>query len=180
MRRTEVLQEIRVMRFEEAYFGWSEDRLTQEEAALILGVSDRTFRRYISRYEENGVAGLMDKRLARASFRRAPVDEVMALVDRYSTRHRGRGQGQQDQLTQFGRAMKSLGIQMIAAYSPEARGRSERAFGTHQDRLVAEDRLWITPYSENQRGKRTSAALPPAQTSGPPEEQKSGQFIWVV
>ncbi|MBX9849766.1 MAG: hypothetical protein K2X64_10765, partial [Rhodocyclaceae bacterium] len=37
--------------------------------------------------------------------------------------------------TQFGRAMKQLGIEMIPAYSPEARGRSERAFGTHQGRL---------------------------------------------
>jgi hypothetical protein len=34
--------------------------------------------------------------------------------------------------------MKNLGIQMIAAYSPEARGRSERAFLTHQDRLPKE------------------------------------------
>ena len=34
--------------------------------------------------------------------------------------------------------MNQLGIQMIAAYSPEARGRSERAFQTHQDRLVKE------------------------------------------
>jgi hypothetical protein len=34
--------------------------------------------------------------------------------------------------------MKHLGIHMIPAYSPEARGRSERAFGTHQDRLVKE------------------------------------------
>jgi len=41
-------------------------------------------------------------------------------------------------LTQFGRAMQQLGIEMIAAYSPEARGRSERAFHTHQDRLVKE------------------------------------------
>jgi len=41
------------MRFKEAYGGWREDRLTQEEAALILGVSDRTFRRYIDRYEES-------------------------------------------------------------------------------------------------------------------------------
>ncbi len=39
---------------------------------------------------------------------------------------------------QFGRAMGRLGIQMIAAYSPEARGRSERAFGTHQERLPKE------------------------------------------
>ena len=42
------------------------------------------------------------------------------------------------QPTQFGRALGQLGIQMIAAYSPEARGRSERAFGTHQERLPKE------------------------------------------
>ena len=48
------------------------------------------------------------------------------------------GKVSKTQLTQFGRAMQQLGIQMIAAYSPEARGRSERAFQTHQDRLVKE------------------------------------------
>jgi hypothetical protein len=41
-------------------------------------------------------------------------------------------------LTQFGRAMQQLGIEMIAAYSPQARGRSERAFATHQGRVPQE------------------------------------------
>src|SRR4030043_1127493 len=89
MRRAEMLQEIRKMRFEEMYFGWSEDHLTQEEAARILGVCDRTFRRYIDRYEEAGISGLSDKRLTQASFRRAPVDEVMAGADLFKSRHRG-------------------------------------------------------------------------------------------
>jgi len=261
-----MLQEIREMRFEELYFGWSESRLTQEEAARILGVCDRTFRRYIDRYEEAGISGLSDKRLTQASFRRAPVDEVMAVAARYKNRYQGwnvkhfyswyrrdggrrsyswvkntlqsgglvpkiskrgvhrthrerapfpgmmlhqdgsrhewvpgkkwdlivtmddatsehysmffvdeegtassfqgvrevivhkglfsslytdrgshywftpkeGGKVSKTQLTQFGRAMKHLGIQMIPAYSPEARGRSERAFETHQDRLVKE------------------------------------------
>jgi hypothetical protein len=48
------------------------------------------------------------------------------------------GKVDKDNLTQFGRAMKQLGIEMIPAYSPEARGRSERAFRTHQERLVKE------------------------------------------
>ena len=258
------------MRFEEVYLGWNERRLTQETAALVLGVSDRTFRRYIDRYEEEGLAGLSDKRLTQASFRCAPVDEVMAVADVYSSRYRGwnvkhfysryrreggtrsytwvkntlqsrglvlksskrgvhrkrreraplpgmmlhqdgsnhewvpdkkwdlivtmddatnehysmffveeegtassfqgvrevivqkglfsslytdrgshywytpkeGGKVSKTQLTQFGRAMKHLGIQMIAAYSPEARGRSERVFGTHQDRLVKELALY--------------------------------------
>jgi transposase len=44
-------------------------------------------------------------------------------------------------LTQVGRALKELGIQMIPAYSPQARGRSERSFGTWQNRLPQELRL---------------------------------------
>ena len=45
------------------------------------------------------------------------------------------------QLTQVGRALKQLGIEHIAAYSPQARGRSERLFRTLQDRLPKELRL---------------------------------------
>jgi transposase len=45
------------------------------------------------------------------------------------------------QLTQVGRALSHLGIEHIAAYSPEARGRSERMFGTLQGRLPKEFRL---------------------------------------
>jgi transposase len=43
--------------------------------------------------------------------------------------------------TQVGRALQELGIQMIPAYSPQARGRSERSFGTWQGRLPQELRL---------------------------------------
>ena len=266
MKRTDWLEETKKMRFEEAYTGWQKKRLTQEEAALLLGVCDRTFRRYIDRYEENGLDGLIDKRINQLSHRRAPVDEVVRLVDQYRKSYEGwnikhyyswykrdggqrsytwvktrlqeaglakkasqRGkhrkkrersplpgmilhqdasmhrwiedehwdlvvtmddatnehysmfftyeegtqsslQGVRDvikkkglfsslytdrgshywttpeaggkvdkvNLTQFGQAMKRLGINMIAAYSPEARGRSERAFATHQGRLPNE------------------------------------------
>ncbi len=44
-------------------------------------------------------------------------------------------------LTQFTRAMRELDIAVISAHSPEAKGRVERSFGTHQDRLVKELRL---------------------------------------
>jgi len=43
--------------------------------------------------------------------------------------------------SQFGRALKELGIEWIAAHSPQAKGRIERLFGTLQDRLVKEMRL---------------------------------------
>jgi transposase len=77
------------MRFEEAYEGWQARRLTQEEAARVLGVCERTFRRYLDRYEEAGLEGLIDKRLEQVSHRRAPVDEVVALTERYRSRHLG-------------------------------------------------------------------------------------------
>lgn len=48
------------------------------------------------------------------------------------------GKVDKENLTQVGRAMQQLGIEMIPAYSPEARGRSERMFGTLQNRLPQE------------------------------------------
>ena len=253
-------------KFEEAYAGYMARRLTQEDAALLLNVCPRTFRRYLARYEENGWEGLLDRRLGGASARRAPTDEVLELTQKYSSRHQGwmvkhfyawykneggtrsytwvknrlqeadlvkkslgrgkhrkrrtrapwpgmmlhqdgsthqwipgrywdlivtmddatnehysmffvkeegtassfvgvkeviesrglfsslytdrgshywhtaqaGGKVDRSQLTQFGRAMRQLNIQMIPAYSPQARGRSERMFSTHQSRIPKE------------------------------------------
>ena len=266
MKRTEWLQETRKMRFKEAYEGCKSGHLTHVEAALLLGVCDRTFRRYMVKYDEGGLEALMDKRLTQASHRCAPVDEVIKLTEQYRSRYSGwnvkhfhtwyrkdggsrsytwvknrlqeaklikrakkRGahrkrrersalpgmmihqdgsthewvanqkwdlivtmddatnehysmffvaeegtassfRGVQEVIekrglfssfysdrgshywhtpeaggkvdkhnpTQFGQAMKCLGILMIAAYSPQARGRSERMFRTHQERLPKE------------------------------------------
>jgi hypothetical protein len=255
------------MRFKEAYEGWHTGELTQIEAARLLGMCDRSFRRYVARYDEWDMQGLIDKRIEQVSHQRAPVDEVMKLVALYNGQYEGwnvrhfhswyrrehqggrsytwvknelqaagavakaprrgahrkrrerapmagmlvhqdgsrhewvagqhwdlivtmddatgehysmffveeegtassfrgvrevierqglfaslytdrgshywltpevGGKVDKTQPTQFGRAMAQLGIQMIAAYSPEARGRSERAFGTHQQRLPKE------------------------------------------
>lgn len=266
MKRTQLLQETRKMHFEDILNIWTERRLTQQEAARMLGVCERTFRRYMGRHSIGGLEALADKRLTQVSARKAPVDEVMALVERYKSKHKGwnvrhfhswyrreggtrsytwvknqlqgaeavpkgkkrgvhrkkrqrapmpgmmihqdgsthewvagkkwdlivtmddannehysmffveqegtassfagvkelilshglfcafysdrgshywhtpeaGGKVDKKNLTQFGRAMHQLGIEMIPAYSPEARGRSERAFATHQDRLVKE------------------------------------------
>lgn len=267
MSRARWLQEMKQMRFEEAFDLWQNRTLSQEEAAQLLGVCDRSFRRYIDRYEEDGLQGLIDKRMEQVSNHRAPVDEVLQLeavykerydswnvkhfFERYENEHQGQrsytwvknrlqesglvkkgkrkgqhrkrrdraplvglmvhqdasthhwvpekkwdlvitmddasseiysafmvdeegtfssfrglretiekygifssfysdrgshywftpkagGKVDKENLTQFGRAMQRLGIQMIAAYSPEARGRSERMFKTWQDRLPKE------------------------------------------
>src|SRR3981081_662123 len=54
---------------------------------------------------------------------------------------KGGGRVDPQRLTQVGRALRELGVQMIPAYSPQARGRSERNFGTWQGRLPQELRL---------------------------------------
>lgn len=77
------------MRFEEAYSGWNEGRLTQGEAGQLLGMCERSFRRYLARYEAEGLDGLIDRRLEQISNRSAPVDEVMALTEQYRSRHSG-------------------------------------------------------------------------------------------
>ena len=265
--RARYVQENRKMRFQEAYDGWSEGRLTQAEAAQILGQCERSFRRHIERFEADGLQGLVDKRLSQISKRRAGVAEVDQVVQLYKGgfagwnvahfhskykaqfagarsyswlksvlqgagvtkanprrgKHRTKrermplagmmvhqdasthrwvpdsvwdlvvtmddatgehtsmffcdqegtassfhGLGQtiaryglfaslysdrgshyfttpeagskvdKVNLTEVGRALKQLGIDHIAAYSPEARGRSERAFQTHQGRLPQE------------------------------------------
>lgn len=77
------------MRFEQAYIGWQRGRLTQEEAAELLGVCARSFRRYIDRYEDEGLDGLIDKRMEGISHLRAPVDEVLRLEALYKERYDG-------------------------------------------------------------------------------------------
>jgi len=268
MNRTAWLQDRRMQKFRDVLSRWERKDLSALEAAEILGVSERQFRRYRRRYEEQGLEGLIDRRLGKASVRRVPVDKIAWMLDQYRTHHMGwnvkhfhehireqhrfrwgytwtktqlhtaglveraarrgahrrkrprkpcegmmlhqdgsrfawlAGQPQLDlivtmddatntvyaaflveeegtvstfgallevftakglpaslytdrgshyfftakageavdrsRLTQVGRALERLGIEHIAAYSPEARGRSERMFGTLQDRLPKE------------------------------------------
>ena len=83
--RARYVQENRKMRFQEAYDGWSEGRLTQAEAAQILGQCERSFRRHIERFEADGLQGLVDKRLSQISKRRAGVAEVDQVVQLYKS-----------------------------------------------------------------------------------------------
>ena len=89
LNRANLLREIRKMRFDKAYEGWRDRRLTQEEAGRLLGMSERNFRRYVGRYEADGLEGLIDRRIEQLSSRRAPVDEVMRVVNLYQSRHDG-------------------------------------------------------------------------------------------
>ena len=68
---------------------WEHKELSAQEAGELLGCSERQFRRWRRRYEEEGDAGLADRRLGRASVRRVPVDKIIWMIGEYRTRHMG-------------------------------------------------------------------------------------------
>ena len=84
-----VLQEVRQMRFEELYERRQQRILTMAEAGEMLGVTERTFRRWSGRYDAEGADGLQDRRIGRASARAVPVDEALRMLTLYETRYTG-------------------------------------------------------------------------------------------
>jgi len=89
MRRTEVLQGLREMKFAALAGRWQRQELSQLEAAEILGVTERTFRRWYRRYEEEGIAGLADRRLGKPSPKRVPAAWEERLEQLYRERYSG-------------------------------------------------------------------------------------------
>jgi transposase len=74
-------------RYVEALERYRGGRLSCVEAAELLGISERHFRRLRDRYEAEGAEGLIDRRRGRASGRRAPVDRIEFVVEQYRTRY---------------------------------------------------------------------------------------------
>jgi len=89
MRRTEVLQGLREMKFEEIHDRFRRGRLSTLEASEWLGISERTFRRWRDRYEAEGPCGLADRRLGKTSPHRIAADEVERVVALYRDRYQG-------------------------------------------------------------------------------------------
>jgi len=79
MGRAEVLQGVRAMRFEGLLERHERGELSQIEAAEMLGVGERTFRRWRDRLRDDGPAGLRDRRIGKPSSRRAAVEERTRL-----------------------------------------------------------------------------------------------------
>jgi transposase len=89
MNRTAWLQDRRMEKFRDVLSRWERKELSAQEAGEILGCSERQFRRYRQRYEEDGLAGLVDRRLGKASVKRVPVDKITWMLGQYRTRHMG-------------------------------------------------------------------------------------------
>jgi transposase len=89
MRRTEQRQGLRMLKLRDVLSHWDSGRLSQVEAAEVLGMSERTFRRWSRRFEEEGEDGLMDRRLGRRSGRAVPDDEAEEVERLYRERYAG-------------------------------------------------------------------------------------------
>lgn len=75
------------MRFEGLLERWERGELGQSEAAEMLGVSERTFRRWRERHAEDGAAGLLDRRIGKPSSRRASEAELRRMLGLFESRY---------------------------------------------------------------------------------------------
>ncbi len=89
MGRTVALQGVRMIKFRSVFDRLEARELSKLEAAELLGIGERTFRRWCCRYREGGEAGLLDRRLGKASGRQVPADEAMAVERLYRERFTG-------------------------------------------------------------------------------------------
>src|SRR5262249_34813909 len=131
-----------MLQMDGSHHDWFEGR--HGEAVLMVAIDDATNRTYARFFEEETTAA------AFATFKR--YVECYGLprllyVDKDSIYRPGRDRTVEEELagepatTQFGRAMAKLGVKLICAHSPQAKGRVERRNGVFQDRLVKALRL---------------------------------------
>jgi transposase len=78
---------VRRMRFSNLLERQDRREITQEEAAEVLGVHVRTFQRWARRFEEEGEAGLADRRMGRPSPKRAPTEELERMLGLYRDKY---------------------------------------------------------------------------------------------
>ena len=137
VRRQRMPQEGMLIQLDGSYHPWLGDLVPS--FTLLIAVDDATGKLMDARFCE--------QEDARSYFlmMRVLVEHHGVPVALYTDRHavfkHTPGSGRSSAPTQFSRAMDELGVQMIFAQSPQAKGRVERTAGTFQDRLVAELRL---------------------------------------
>jgi transposase len=89
MRWTEARQGVRMIKFRSVLDRYEASEFNQIEAAELLGITERTFRRWCLRYEEDGEAGLLDRRLGGVSAKRVPPSRAAEVEALYRTRYNG-------------------------------------------------------------------------------------------
>ena len=89
MGRTEALQGVRMIKFLSILSRYEAAEFSHLEAAELLGVGERTFRRWRQRFEDAGEEGLLDRRLGKASGKRVPMDREAEVAALYKARYAG-------------------------------------------------------------------------------------------
>ena len=89
MNRTAWLQDRRMQKFRDVLGRWESGWLSMMEAGELLGMSERQFRRYRERYEEEGLEGLLDRRLGKPSPKRVPSADARLMLELYGGAYRG-------------------------------------------------------------------------------------------
>lgn len=130
-----------MQQFDGSYHDWFEGRGGIQEACLLLAIDDATGRvTYAQFAPHEGVLPVMAFWLAYTCTQGIPRAIYLDRFSTYSMNMKLAAENP-DTLTQFERAAKETGIEIIHAMSPQAKGRVERVFETWQDRLVKELRL---------------------------------------
>jgi len=137
-RRQRMPQEGMLLQLDGSHHRWLEKR--GPWLTLLLAIDDATGTvPYALFREQEDTLGYFE--LLKAIINRCGIP-LGVYTDRDSIFHVARGPNNgAGPLTQFGRALRELGVTHVLAHSPEAKGRVERANGTFQDRLVTELRL---------------------------------------
>src|ERR1700751_417341 len=89
MNRATWLQGRRMQKFRDVLSRWERRELSMMEAGELLGMSERQFRRYRERFEEEGEQGLVDRRLGKPSPKRIDATEIDRMLELYRTTYRG-------------------------------------------------------------------------------------------
>lgn len=127
-----------LVQFDGSYHLWLEDRGDEE---CLLAAIDDADNDVNATFEDNeGVWAVFRFWLAYVLAHGLPVALYMDRFSTYKVNHKN-AVDNAEMMTQFKRAMTELGVEIINANSPQAKGRIERLFGTLQDRLVKELRL---------------------------------------
>ena len=130
-----------LVQFDGSYHDWFEGRGGISEACLLLAVDDATGHILDAQFAPHeGVLPIMGFWLSYAAIHGIPQAVYLDRFSTYSMNMKLAAENP-DTLTQFERAAKDVGMGVIHAHSPQAKGRVENAFGTLQDRLVKEMRL---------------------------------------
>lgn len=135
-----------LVQFDGSYHHWFENRYCDEdgnsiELCLLASIDDATGRITKAKFSANeGIIAVFKFWKKYVLVHGKPLAIYLDRFSTYKINHKA-AVDNQEFMTQFQQAAKTLDIELITAYSPEAKGRVERLFGTLQDRLVKEMRL---------------------------------------